>query len=124
MVPMMESDNQIHINKLPREVLHNIFSLLGYRDLISVGRTCKDLHSLSKDDVLLQRIARREFNEDLWNVVDDTDDIYDDDYDGDDGDLSNSTYPSKEQIILATILGTMLLKLIHKIFKCTSLKYF
>ena len=80
--------------------------------------------SLSKDNVLLQRIARRDFSEDLWNVVDDTDDIYDDDYDGDDGDLSNSTYPSKEQIILATILGTMLLKLIHKIFKCTSLKYF
>ena len=121
---MMESDNQIHINKLPREVLHNIFSLLGYRDLISVGRTCKDLHSLSKDDVLLQRIARREFNEDLWNVVDDTDDIYDDDYDGDDGDLSNSTYPSKEQIILATILGTMLLKLIHKILNCTSYNIF
>ena len=86
MVAMMESDNQIHINKLPREVLHNILSLLCYRDLISVGRTCKHMLSLSKDNVLLQRIARRDFSEDLWNVVDDTDDIYDDDDDdGDDG---------------------------------------
>ena len=68
--------------------------------------------------------CRRDFSENLWNVVDDTDDSYDDDYDGDDGDLSNSTYPSKEQIILATILGTMLLKLIHKILNCTSYNIF
>ena len=75
--------------------------------------------------MLLQRIARRDFSEDLWNVVDDTNDIYDDDDDdGDDGELYNSTYPSKEQIILATILGTMLLKLIHKILNCTSYNIF
>ena len=85
---MMESDNQIHINKLPREVLHNIFSQLGYRDLISVGRTCKHLHSLSKDDVLLQRIAQTEYSR------------------------TNHNQYSEEEIGRAVFLGIMSLKLV------------
>ena len=43
---------------LPRELILQIFSMLPYRDLLSVGRTCKQFHDLSKDDVLLQKIVR------------------------------------------------------------------
>ena len=49
---------------LPRELILQIFSLLPYRDLLSVGRTCKQLHDLSKDDVLLQKIVQTEYRDD------------------------------------------------------------
>ena len=50
------------IEILPREVLLQIFSLLPYSDLVSIGRTCKHWHSLGKDYDLLQMIVKREFS--------------------------------------------------------------
>ena len=50
------------IEILPREVLLQIFSLLPYSDLVSVGRTCKHWHGLGKDYALLQMIVKREFS--------------------------------------------------------------
>ena len=70
---------------LPREVLLHIFSLLGYRDLVSVRRTCKLWHCLSQDHGLIQKIARRDFSEESWS--------------------SEGSFPSSEQIGLATFLG-------------------
>ena len=66
---------------LQREVLLQIFSLLSFEDLVSVGRTCKHWHGLSKDDVLLQMIVKRDFS---WS----------------DGDY----YPSREEIGYAVFL--------------------
>ena len=40
------------IEILPREVLLQIFSLLPYSDLVSVGRTCKHWHSLGKAKIM------------------------------------------------------------------------
>ena len=73
------------IAMLPREVLLQIFSLLGYRDLVSVRRTCKLWHSLSQDHGLIQKIARRDFSEESWS--------------------SEGSFPSSGQIGLATFLG-------------------
>ena len=53
----------ITLDELPAEVLLQTFSHLHYRDLVSVGRTCKQLHWLSKDDFLLQRTADRDFGD-------------------------------------------------------------
>ena len=55
-----------NIASLPREVLLQLFSLLGYRDLISVGRTCKLWHRLSQDDILLQNIGKKHLNTETW----------------------------------------------------------
>ena len=73
------------IASLPREVLLQIFSLLGYRDLVSVRRTCKLWHRLSQDDGLLRRIARRDFSAESWS--------------------NEGSFPSSGQIGLATFLG-------------------
>ena len=73
------------IAMLPREVLLQIFSLLGYRDLISVRRTCQLWHGLSQDHGLIQKIARRDFSEESWS--------------------NGGSFPSSEQIGLATFLG-------------------
>ena len=73
---------------LPREVLLHIFSLLGYRDLVSVRRMCKLWHSLSQDDGLLQRIARRDFSEEAWD---------------------QESYPSREEVRLAVFLGIVVI---------------
>ena len=54
------SDIGMVITELPNEVLLEVFSLLRYRDLISVGRTCKRCHELSKDDMLLQKTKQKE----------------------------------------------------------------
>ena len=74
-----------NIATLPREVLLKIFSLLGYRDFISVRRTCQLWHRLSQDHGLIQRIARRDFSEESWS--------------------NGGSFPSSEQIGLATFLG-------------------
>ena len=76
--------NMTNIASLPREVLLQLFSLLGYRDLISVRRMCKLWHSLSQDDGLLRRIAGRDFNEEAWD---------------------QESYPSREDVRLAVFLG-------------------
>ena len=57
------NSNSNMLDKLPAEVLLQTFSHLHYRDLVSVGRTCKQLLWLSKDDFLLQRIADRDFGD-------------------------------------------------------------
>ena len=75
------------IASLPREVLLQIFSLLGYRDLVSVRRTCKLWHSLSQDHGLLQRIAGRDFNAEAWD---------------------QESYPSREDVRLAVFLGIVI----------------
>ena len=57
-----------HIFSLPREMVLQIFSLLPYSDLISVGRTCKQLHESSKDGILLKSLATRiQYS---WSVAD------------------------------------------------------
>ena len=83
----MTNMNMTNIAMLPREVLLQIFSLLGYRDLVSVRRTCKLWHSLSQDDGLLRRIARRDFNEEAWD---------------------QESYPSREDVRLAVFLGVVI----------------
>ena len=60
----------ITLDELPAEVLLQTFSYLHYRDLVSVGRTCKQLHWLSKDDFLLQRIADRDFGDQYFTYSD------------------------------------------------------
>ena len=49
------------------DALLQIFSMLPYRDLISVGRTCKQLRGLAQEDVLWRRIARRNIIGETWN---------------------------------------------------------
>ena len=50
----------------PPEVLLRIFSNLGYRDLLSVRRTCRQWRDLSQDEGLLRTIKERSFREDKW----------------------------------------------------------
>ena len=51
----------VTIDNLPEEVMLQIFKWLPYRDLISAGRTCKQLLRISKDDNLLKKIVKKEF---------------------------------------------------------------
>ena len=60
---MFFGPNMTNIATLPREVLLQVFSLLPYRDLVSVRRTCLFWHSLSQDDILLQNIGKIEIKE-------------------------------------------------------------
>ena len=89
--------NMTTIDLLPREVLLQIFSLLGYRDLISVRRTCKLWHRLSQDDILLQNIGRKHLNTETWSEDD--------------------VCPSREEIGLAVFLGIVSLELIYFLIK-------
>ena len=50
----------------PPELLLRIFSNLGYRDLLSVRRTCVQWQDLSLDEHLLRTIKERDFREDKW----------------------------------------------------------
>ena len=76
------------INNLKKEELLKIFSMLPYRDVISVGRTCRRFHVLSQDDLLLKNIAKREMSRDCWQI--------------------NHVYPTREQISLVTSLGSVI----------------
>ena len=51
---------------LPPEVLLRIFSNLGYRDLMSARRTCRQWRDLSMDEGLLRTIKERDFREEQW----------------------------------------------------------
>ena len=81
---------KMSVTVLHQEELLKIFSMLSYRDVISVGRTCRRFHVLSQDDLLLKNIARRELSADRWKI--------------------NHVYPTREQISVVTSLGTMSLK--------------
>ena len=72
----------------PPEVLLRIFSNLGYRDLLSVRRTCAQWRDLSLDEGLLRTIKERNFREDMWEESDE-----------------EGYYPSDEEIGLAVFLG-------------------
>jgi len=74
----------VTVSALPREVLFHIFSLLPHRDLVSAGRTCKHWHGLSKDELLLQRVAN------IW--------------------LEAKYFPSNDDMDLAVFLGIMSFK--------------
>ena len=51
---------------LPPEVLLRIFSNLGYLDLVSARRTCRQWRDLSQDEGLLSSIKERDFRQDIW----------------------------------------------------------
>ena len=100
----------VPINKLRQEEVLMIFSMLPYRDVISVGRTCRWFHDLSKDKVLLENVAKREMSEDCWKfklgrwkfvgncwkfVNDDEDEVH-------------VVYPTREQINVALSLGSVI----------------
>ena len=53
-------------------VLLQIFGHLEYRDIVSVGRTCKQWHHLSQDELLLRKIASRDFTPETWPHRNDT----------------------------------------------------
>ena len=57
---------------MPEELLLQIFSYLEYRDIVSVGRTCKLGHHLSQDELLLRKIKARDFTPDTWTHRNDT----------------------------------------------------
>ena len=76
------------VTVLHQEELLKIFSMLSYRDEISVGRTCRRFHVLSQDELLLKNIARRELSADRWKI--------------------NHVYPTREQISVATSLGNVI----------------
>ena len=78
---------ELTINSLHQEELLKIFSMLPYRDVISLGRTCRRFHDLGQDDLLLKNIARREMK-DCWQI--------------------NDVYPTREQISVATSLGSVI----------------
>ena len=80
---------ELTINSLHQEDLLKIFSMLPYRDVISVGRTCRRFHDLSQDKVLLKNIAKSEMNKDCWKFV-------------------NGVYPTREQINVALSLGSVI----------------
>ena len=54
------------ITTLPPELLLRIFSHLGYRDLVSARRTCRQWRDLSQDEGLLSSIKERDFSQDIW----------------------------------------------------------
>ena len=54
------------------ELLLQIFGHLEYRDIVSVGRTCKQWHHLSQDEPLLRKIASRDFTPETWPHRNDT----------------------------------------------------
>ena len=83
------------INNLKQEELLKIFSMLAYRDVISVGRTCRRFHVLSQDDLLLKNIAKREMSRDCWQI--------------------NDVYPTREQISVVTSLGNVI---VNYLLKC------
>ena len=102
--------SSVTINSLRQEEVLKIFSLLPYRDVISVGRTCRWFHDLSKDKVLLENVAKREMSEDCWKfklgrwkfvgncwkfVNDDEDEVH-------------VVYPTREQINVALSLGSII----------------
>ena len=76
------------ISTLPPELLLRIFSKLGYRDLVSVRRTCRQWRDLSQDEGLLRTIKERDCREDKWEESDE-----------------EGYYPSDEEIGLAVFLG-------------------
>ena len=82
----------------PPEVLLRIFSNLGYRDLVTVRRTCVQWRDLSLDEGLLRTIKQRDFSEDKWN--------------------DQKYCPSAEEIGLAVFLGKKPLKLIRYVVEC------
>ena len=88
--------SSVTINSLRQEEVLKIFSLLPYRDVISVGRTCRWFHGLSKDKLLLKNIAKRELSKDCWKFVDEDDDEV------------NVVYPTREQINVALSLGSVI----------------
>ena len=69
----------------PPELLLHIFSHLGYRDLVSARRTCKQWRDLSLDEGLLRTIKERDFREDKWE--------------------EETYFPSEDEIGLAVFLG-------------------
>ena len=55
------------INDLPNEILLKIFLRLEYGDIISAGSVCRQWQVLSEDDVLLHKIAHRDFCSLTWS---------------------------------------------------------
>ena len=55
------------INDLPNEILLKIFLRLEYGDIISVGSVCRQWLVLSEDDILLHKIAKRDFCSLTWS---------------------------------------------------------
>ena len=53
-------------------VLLQIFGHLEYRDIVSVGMTCKQWHHLSQDKVLMEKIKSRDFTPETWPNRNDT----------------------------------------------------
>ena len=78
----------VPINNLRQEEVLKIFSMLPYRDVILLGRTCRRFHVLSQDDLLLKNIAKREMSRDCWQI--------------------NDVYPTREQISVVTSLGNVI----------------
>ena len=80
--------------------------MLPYRDVILVGRTCRRfLLDLSKDELLLKNIARREMRADRCKFVND--------------DEANFVYPTREKINVASSLGSVI-----EIYFTSLLRYF
>ena len=57
---------------MPEELLLQIFGHLEYRDIVSVGMTCKQWHHLSQDKVLMEKIKSRDFTPETWPNRNDT----------------------------------------------------
>ena len=72
------------IANLPDELLLHILSRLHYRDLASARRTCRHWSSLSRDEVLIDNIARRGYSVEDW--------------------CNGDYYPSPDEIGLAVFL--------------------
>ena len=82
---------------LPPEVLLRIFSNLGYRDLMSARRTCRQWCDLSMDEDLLHTIKERDFNQDIWAVSIWEEKMW--------GEEEQFPIPSSDEIGLAVFLG-------------------
>ena len=54
------------IDDLDEYALLQIFGHLEYRDIVSVGRTCKQWHQLSQDKQLMKKIESRDFTPETW----------------------------------------------------------
>lgn len=63
--PQQQHQQQLHINLLPAEILHHIFSGLEPRDLGRLPRTCRFLHSYVKGN---QKLCKDVYlNALVWN---------------------------------------------------------
>ena len=74
------------IANLPDELLLHILSQLHYRDLASARRTCRHWSNLSRDAVLIDNLARRDYRVEDW--------------------CNGEYYPTPDEIGLAVFLFT------------------